>query len=281
MLSRALQNFRETTKGPYEVIVVSDFEPPPSPRVHWCNSTGKAKGPIATQAIGLEHATGEFVLAMADDAEVSKEWDAQAISDHTILGHGQETAGVPFILALRFDLIGTCFGMLYANFPFMRRTTAQALGWYDPAFKLGFGDCDMSMRCWDRGGKVAFTRHRALRVLDEDRRKGATVADPADLRLFTQRWASKFGKGWDCSRLDLFNFNLKLSPSQIAAGSFCCNDANQFFAEDRGWTPLLIEERHNARENIVAYAGKRYVVPQALGGVDLSDPAVRNRLILA
>lgn len=276
-LERALRNLADTTSGGFEVVVVT-------PRgVDWTDMLGRvavdslvivesdATGPIATQASGIQHARGEFVLATADDALLEPGWDDAAVA--ALERHEQLSppAG-PLVIGLRFDLVGTVFGIYYANFPLMRRAAAVELGWYDPTFKRGFGDCDLSLRAWDRGGYCGFTQEKLLTVTADDSRKGATVCDPKDLDLFTSRWKKRFGAGWKL-RLDQFNFNLSLSEIELRAGTFHCNDAGRFFAQERGFTPLLIEER--ARENIVSYRGALYGVPKHIGPVDLSNPADR------
>lgn len=274
LAARALHNLDATTRGSYEVVVVADFELPGFPAARWTAPEG-AVGPIATQTRAFSQAAGEFVLATADDALLEPGWDDAVVAEFEAVE--REHPVEVFLLGLRFDVIGTTFGIYYANFPFTRRVMGEKLKWYDPRFKLGFGDCDMSLRTWQGGGYCGFTRKKLLTVTKEDQRKGATVSLPEDLARFVERWAPIYGAGWDTSTIETFNVNLDLTSAEIALGSFSCQHAETFFGAARGWTPILLQERPDGL-NVVGYAGKRYLIPQTLGAVNLADPRMRRLL---
>lgn len=272
-LTRTLSNVAMTTRGSYEVILVvppdTEVLPWDFPR-HQVNSS--AEGPIATQAVAIGYATGDYVLAMADDFLLMPGWDDEAVRQH------DERSNVfpgPYVLGLRHEVVGSTFGCYYANFPFMDRKDALELGWYDATFHRGFGDCDLSMRAWARDGLCEFSQLRLLRSTPDDGRKGALVCDPEDAEEFYRRWAHKH-PGYGCSMLDDF-----LRNHRVDAELQSCRTFYERASEDvqlRALEVPRLVHKYDDR-NLVHLRGKLYSVPHHLGEVDLGNEANRGLLL--
>lgn len=282
-LRGALANIEETTRGEYEVILVAPEAMIVGREGSYQGAfrlVGDEKGPVRTQALGVRYTRGEFVVAHADDARYTPGWDDAAVVDYeareALYAADARFSGQPYVMGLRFGLLGTAFGMYYANFPFVRRATIATLGWYDPDFTGGFADIDLSIRAWDHGGVCEFSEAQLLEVVTEiDQRKKAKVADPGDADLFVRRWAPRYGQGWDTSRLDGYNVNLRPTADILENRTVRCNSSTHFDERLRRLSPPRLVEMQTGA-NLVLYAGWLWRVPMRLGAIDLEDDAQRK-----
>jgi O-antigen biosynthesis protein len=69
----------------------------------------------------------------------------------------------------------------------------DALGGFDEAFALEYGDVDLCLRARSAGQRVVWTPHAVL-VHHESASRGSTT-NTDDLRLFRRRWSSVFCRG--------------------------------------------------------------------------------------
>jgi glycosyltransferase involved in cell wall biosynthesis len=210
-LDRALQNIEATTRTDHEVIVVSPFRVDRS-NVVWVEEKER-RGCNFAHDMAARKATGDFITAFVDDVLYVDDWDERIISDFI---EREKILDGNNVLGLRFSgqrHVGTVFGIYYPYFPFMRRSNLQKFGWLGPEYRLGFGDADLGMRVWHRGGRCEFSRESVLIVTEDDRRKGETLFAPEDLVLFTSRWANVYGRDWKIAALR--DFNLDVVPEDI------------------------------------------------------------------
>lgn len=214
LLSEAVRNINSATRSPVEILVVSPFEAT-GKNVVWIRETSQ-RGVAAAQHEAGMHATGDFVAASADDYRFSQGWDERLIPD--FLQREQKHDG-RYVMGMRYavdDMVGTVFGIYYPNFPFMRREAIEKYGWISPDYRQGFGDCDLGMRVWNRGGVCEFSLDAPLKplrsqtgsTLDHVRKK--SLAADEDIKLFVSRWAPHYGNGWDTSTLRGFNLDVGL-----------------------------------------------------------------------
>jgi hypothetical protein len=281
-LQSVLASIRSTTRNPYEVIVVSPFRVD-EPNVIWVEENER-KGCAFAHDVAARHATGEFITAFADDWRYVDGWDEAILPE--FLDREQKARG-KYLMGLRYDhwnLVGTVFGIYYANFPFMRRSNIERYGWIGPEFKLGFGDADLSLRVWHRGGRCEFSTEKVLRITEEDgeRKKTVAIFRPEDLATFTSRWVPVYGAG--IKTAEIRDFNLDVCPELIDG---CITERTIFgnspkfvgelakIAEISQRTPELVEG--NDAINIVSFQGRFYTVPTSLGPINLTESEVQRR----
>jgi hypothetical protein len=205
-LARAVENINATTRAAHEILVVSPFEFSGDNVMHIRES--ESRGCNYAQALASKFASGDLIVAHTDDFDYVDSWDDLIIPDFL---EREKLYKGDYLLGLRYDIddfVGINFGMYYANFPMMRCANLEKFGWLGQEFKIGFGDSDLSMRVWDRGGTCEFSKDKVLRqalYFDgsaiDSRRKSSTYTEK-DLLLFASRWIPKYGDGWDTTRLE-------------------------------------------------------------------------------
>lgn len=218
---RALKNVRDATRQPYEIILVSPFNPQVDGlegKVIWIDEpAGTGTGCNAGHAKALDHMTGEFVTPWVDDHFYADGWDLVALPDYEA-GEKRHTKGKPFSLGLRHSWpyhVGTLFGMYYPYFPVIRRKYLDTVGWFDAEYKQGFADSDLAMRIWQAGGRCEWSSQSLVVVHPDDDRKNGAIYANKDYELAVERWAPKYGKGW--ATADLRDFNIDVEPRHVPA----------------------------------------------------------------
>ena len=213
---RALNNLRDATRGDYEVILISPFEPPGGARknVVWLREDpATASGCNAGHALALKYFTGDFVVPWVDDHLIADGWDTTLVRYYEERENRfhKKHAGKPFSVGLRHAWphhVGTEFGIYYPYFPFQRRSYLDAVGWFDPAYKKGFADSDLALRIWSAGGRCEWSDKAYIVVHHDDNRKDGVVFDPRDMELFVERWAPVYGQGWQTGHIRDFNMDV-------------------------------------------------------------------------
>ena len=215
-LRRALNNIEDATRHSYQVIVVSPFEPDRKTmrggEITWIHEE-KQTGCNAAHMAAVRIAKGDFVTAWVDDHYYMDGWDTSAIAN--LLDREDLMGGKPFILGLRHlnpSHVGTEFGIYYPYFPFMRNITFQQIGWLTDEYRIGFADSDLGLRAWSAGGRCEWSAEPLVFVHPDDQRKGSrqdgVMYHQRDMDLFVERWAPKYGSGWDTSNLRAFNVDV-------------------------------------------------------------------------
>ncbi len=194
----------------YEIIVVSPFEVT-GPRVVWVRED-QPRGNVPAQRAAFAHATGDFVLAFTDDAELAPGWDAQCLQNFASRERGQELFCLG--LNLRTRTVGTAFGIYYPFFPFARRSCFAKIGYFCEPYKAHFADVDLGFRIWDAGGRCEFSEKPLVTLHNpigrEASHKNKTLTE--DMASFVARWAPKYGAGWDTSQMT--GFNIEIGPME-------------------------------------------------------------------
>lgn len=209
-LERCLNNIKDNTYYKYEVIVVSPFALKLK-NVIWIEETER-RGCAFAHHVAAERSTGKFLTAFADDFTYRKNWDKFAVDD--LLSRERHWPD-NYVLGLRFEHqqhIGTNFGIYYPYFPFMRRSNLASCGWIGREYRYGFGDSDFGMRVWDAGGRCEFSREGLISPTPDDDRKGSAIQySQEDIKLFVNRWSSKYGNLWNTEDIRQFNSDISLN----------------------------------------------------------------------
>jgi O-antigen biosynthesis protein len=174
--------------------------------------------------LGGSNAKGEVLLFLNDDTEVkSPDW-IERMLDHALMsGVGPagakllypdgriQSAGMVLTLpngAAHNLLVGlpadtggpvgslgvarNCSAVTGACMMFAR-SRFEALGGYDEAFSLEYGDVDLCLRSLDAGHRVVWTPHAVVIHHESMTRRSETRSD--DLLLFRCRWGAKYRSG--------------------------------------------------------------------------------------
>jgi hypothetical protein len=271
-LDRALANIRATTRGAYEVIVVSPFRVK-APDVVWIEETER-RGCAFAHTVAAHQASGDFITATADDCAYQPGWDAAAIANYE---ERAPRAGKMLCLGLHYGLLGTVFGIYYGNFPFLRRTDAMSLGFFDGKYKKGFTDSDLGFKVWSAGGRCEHSKQKLIEITAEDKRKGAEDCPDDDLGYFVEKWGERYGRGFDTSYMRAINvdFDPDLHPEFVQEFSVFDNTPDFVARLAMHSPPHMVEAI--GRVNIALYRGVFYCVPRALGSINFMDERHRRR----
>jgi hypothetical protein len=270
-LNRSLANIRATTTGDYEVVVVSPFRVE-GPDIIWIEETQR-NGCAFAHTVGAAHANGEFITATADDCDYLPGWDQKLIR---IYDERAPKDGHSFCLGLHYGLLGSVFGIYYANFPFLRRDHALSLGYFDGNYKKGFTDSDLGLKVWTSGGRCEYSVEKLIQITAEDKRKGGEDCPADDLGYFLEKWGEKYGRGFDASYMRAINvdFDPDDHPEFVTDRTVYNNDP-KFVRRMATHAPPHLINSINAI-NIVRYKGEFLNVPQSLGPIDLRTDSGRN-----
>ena len=278
-LRRAHDNIAASTVGPYELVIVADFERPSwvSDRVVWVREVER-RGCAHAHTVAAGHATGEFITATADDCAYLPGWDVAAIANYR---RRAADAGRMLCLGLHYGLVGTVFGIYYANFPFLRRVDALTLGYFDGNYKKGFTDSDFCLKVWSVGGRCEFTERRLIEITAEDKRKGTEDCPANDLGYFLDKWAARYGRGFDTSHMRAINvdFDPELYP-ELVDGFSVHDNTPTFVARATALSPPHLVESTDSW-NIVWFRGAAYALPQSVGRISLENENDRARVFEA
>lgn len=282
-LWRTLENIRDTTSNEVEILVVTPNPEPQAPpmrpgqRVVWIREEER-RGCAYAHTVAAQHATGDFITATADDCAYAPRWDLTAIANYR---EREGDAGRMLCLGLHYGLVGTVFGIYYANFPFLHTADALELGYFDGNYKKGFTDSDFSLKVWSAGGRCEFSKHRLIAITAEDKRKGGDDCPADDLGYFLQKWATRYGRGFDTSHMRAVNidFDPELYP-ELVTGFSVYDNTPLFVARATALAPPHLVESVGTW-NIVWFRGLAHALPQSTGPINLEDNDDRIRALRA
>ena len=157
-------------------------------------------GNIGASRLASEFCSGDIMVGMSDDNRII---DPQAFMQIRRMIYEREKTWFPFCFGfpLMDNKFGTVYGYYYANFPAMSRKSVEAIGgWFDPLFKCGAADTDMSLRVWNAGGRVEVIGEKIISTdnipstYSESRH---SFADPqVDIDSLVARWNEIYGEGF-------------------------------------------------------------------------------------
>lgn len=272
-LWRTLENIRDTTSNDVEILVVT-----PNPKLHappmrpgqsvvWIREEER-RGCAYAHTVAAQYATGDFITATADDCAYVSHWDAAAIANYQ---ERKGAAGRMLCLGLHYGLVGTVFGIYYANFPFLHTADARELGYFDGNYRKGFTDSDFSLKVWSAGGRCEFSKRRLIAITAEDKRKGGDDCPADDLGYFLEKWGARYGRGFDTSHMRAVNidFDPERYP-ELVAGFSVYDNTSSFVARATALAPPHLVESVGTW-NIVWFRGLAHALPQSAGPVNLEN----------
>ena len=224
-LHRTIRNLQATTRGvDYEILAVTPFEVAEEGRVRWIREDDP-RGNIAANAAGYARASGDMVVALADDAILVDNW--AEISLKRFLA--REGARAHFCLGLHQMnfVLGAAFGIYFPFFPVVRSSTIRTVGgYYDLVYAARYGDPDLALRIWKAGGRCERTD---VPLISRVPREGSEAVDPPaktghsekqDIATFAERWGSSYGRGWTFDSQGDFNLDID-AVFELVVGDEC------------------------------------------------------------
>lgn len=180
----------------HEIVCVSPFEIAGRNIRHLPET--EQRGCYPAYQLALEASTGETIAFFSDDMIATPHWADGLVEEI----RAAEARVVPYIgglCALNWPLCFSVYGRFFANRPIFGRRTAEALSpMFGDEFPHHFGDIDLAMRTWTRGGRVDQLTHRCALLLSEHpyaRSSGFAESDQYEeaARRFQAKWAARFG----------------------------------------------------------------------------------------
>jgi len=183
----------------YEIVLVSPFQPVYSHRVKWIKEQNVLGSVIATQ-MAWENSIGEYVMYFSDDVspmgnclrnmlEFMKTKTNPFIGASKMMNQNRREIG-PF----------GAYKRLYACYGCMSRETVKMLdGIFSRDFFYSWGDIDLSMKCWEQGGKVEICQDAIViprQIEDEVYKEHRSKYFQRDEEVFLSKWHDKLGKGY-------------------------------------------------------------------------------------
>ncbi|MCJ7543642.1 MAG: radical SAM protein, partial [Phycisphaerae bacterium] len=201
---RCINRIATTSGGvDYEVVVVSPLDM--ASLLAGCEGYERLRfvleetqqGSCLANTLGYQNARGRYVFAIADDHLLGQD------CLRNLLAFMAEHESELFLAGARcYALSGpgeehVVYGFYYPYTPCIRRDVVEAIGgFYDPYYKCYWGDPDLAMRVWHRGGRVALCPdawvefHNAQDAVDAE---SARRYGDHDYRAFVQRWHGLHG----------------------------------------------------------------------------------------
>ena len=222
-LELVLEHIHHCSQGAdYEVVVVSPFEVAGERLVHVPEE--QASGNCPAHAAAYEASSGEYIITFTDDIIPTPGWldGLQQLMEH------KETRHFPFCGGLHranWQIFGTVYGLYYPYFPVLSRRSAEHLGGYfSRDFAAHFGDPDLAMRVWDRGGRcellpeVQIYGLHQLDCTDESHHKCTSLE--RDSRVFQAKWKERYGTDFGHQLRD---FNIDYQIEDLYGRTYMAN----------------------------------------------------------
>lgn len=196
-VQRKVEEFLSTNADvDYELVIVSPFDMRGERVVHVPET--ERRGVIHAINEAYRHAKGEYIVLWSDDAT----------PENGCLRHMLDlvrTKEAPFLASFRRrDTSGkeaeqwAVYGKLYAGWLCASRRTFDLVGGlFEPSFKNYWADPDLSLRVWQKGGKVEVCRDAWIgveQIDDQVKSENLSSSFDKDTEVFFDRWHSQFGK---------------------------------------------------------------------------------------
>lgn len=217
-----LSSIEEGARGfDYEVVVISPFSPE-GKSILWL----KEDVPLGTCnaiAHGYENSSGDIVVLLSDDVLVTSGW-LRSIVDFIV---ERERNYFPFLAGQNKSgrYFGTVYGMYYPYYPAISRRSAEAIGGlFSREFVSHYGDPDLGLRVWNKGGRAELCYDSKLIFSSIERYFSAAPKKSksldGDFETFKNKWSPIYGAGWGGGFRDV---NRDYPLASLVGGSYSNN----------------------------------------------------------
>lgn len=238
LAERAIASLRQTGAPDVDLqIVVCSPHRIGGDMVTWVDDAD-CNGNNAAVRKALEAVEGDYILTFTDDATVSPGWLAKALEAIGSFGDSR-----PRVLSLNHGEVGTCFGRLYANFPFVSRSVLERFRSDFYPFGAHWGDVSLSMAVWEAGGEVTATADRLVTFETDRMGNGESPHRSSsfmrDTKAFLARFAGTMGDGWPVENFRQYNVDLPVAALDADSRTINLPSRGQFMAAKlNGTSPM-------------------------------------------
>lgn len=182
----------------YEIILVSPFQISDG-KVNWINEGGQQRGSVHATNVAASVCQGEYMIYMSDDVQPTKD------CLRNMLNFMKEEHLHPFLGAFKMLKSGNkeigpfgAYDKLYACYGCISKADLLLVSniLFKPAFKYSWGDIDLSLRVWEKGGEVKICNTACVipeQIEDELYQKHRKETFQQDIDTFLGFWHKKLG----------------------------------------------------------------------------------------
>jgi GT2 family glycosyltransferase len=202
LIKQRIEEFAQTNPNvDYEIIVVSPFRIEDK-NVKWIKDDGfPNNGSVMATQLAYYHSNSNYVMYFSDKVIPTKNC-LTAMLNYVKLNVE------PFIGAFKMirsngKEIGAfkCYNKLYACYGCMSKKTVELIGgFWDTNFYHSWADIDISLRCWEAGGKVEVCQNAIVKPIplkDKVYKDHRSKTWDKDVEYFLNKWHYKLGKGFE------------------------------------------------------------------------------------
>jgi hypothetical protein len=200
LVKQRIKEWKQTNSDVnYEIIVISPF-PCEEIGTIWLNDINK-KGSVHATNLGLGIAQGKYIIYFSDDVQPTKGCLRKMIdfmdsqSTHPFLGafKMQTDSGKEIGPFGAYNKLYACYGCISIEDLILSSGIL-----FRPEFKYSWCDIDLSLRIWEKGGKVEICKEAIViprQVEDEGYKEHRKNYFQQDVNTFLGIWHNKLGKG--------------------------------------------------------------------------------------
>lgn len=201
-VKQRIKEFAQTNSDvDYEIIVVSPFEIEKGEKVRWLKvDYNSSIGSVGATQLAYLFSESDFVMYFSDKVFPTK----NCLKEMLKFVYYKIN---PFIGAFKMvrpngEEIGAfkCYNKLYACYGCMSKETIKLMGkFFDVKFNHNWADIDISLRCWEAGGRVEVCQTAIVKPIqhhqDDIYKKHRKKTWNEDVEYFLNKWHDKLGKG--------------------------------------------------------------------------------------
>jgi len=199
MVKRRIEEFAQTNPNvDYEIIVVSPFKVE-GKNVKWIED--RKLGSVFATNLAYYYSNSNYLMYYSDKVIPTKNC-LTAMLNYVKLNVE------PFIGAFKMvrpngQEIGAfkCYNKLYACYGCMSKKTVRLIGgFFDIYFLHSWADIDISLRCWEAGGKVEVCQNAIVKPIplkDKVYKDHRNQTWNKDVEYFLSKWHNKLGEGFE------------------------------------------------------------------------------------
>ena len=198
LVKQRIEDFSTSTID-YELVIVSPFVVE-GKNVKWVKESPFCKGSVAATNYALNYSSKDYVVYFSDDVRPT----SQCLETMYKFMEEKRKEVTPFLGAFKMLLgnreIGPfgAYEKLYACYGCIHKKDIEEIGFFSSEFVYSWADIDLSLRVWEKGGKVEICQDAIVKpeqiedIIYKSHRK---LYWQKDVDTFLKKWHGKLGMG--------------------------------------------------------------------------------------